>query len=177
MLAPASGSATSGAGRPRSAHLCMSRSYTQPCDGACCKGKGRNGRRVLTNEAPPIPETAQVEVPEEAQAEDDVPKPVGAEDEQPTSQVQLEQTTTLHNEENEESEESAPITLLFALFCFQGMNLSGFIGLQLSPFLALVDTGAQHAVVGPWAWKNIKQLLSFFGLRPRKVLTAQIQKA
>ena len=94
---------------------------------------------------------------------------------QTTSQTQVEQTTALHKEGNAESEDSE-YTLLFALFCFQGMNLGGFIGLQLSPFLALVDTGAQHAVVGPLAWKNIQQLLSFFGLKPREISTSQIQR-
>ena len=99
------------------------------------------------DEVPPVKEVSA------APAEDDLPTLVDDEDEQPPERTQREQAISLYNRGSEE--ESDGPSLMFALFSFQGVDFDGFIGLQLSPFLALVDTGAQHAVVGPAAWENI----------------------
>ena len=86
----------------------------------------------------------------------DLPKFAGDRDDpngegQVEQRTQAEPTSALHEDAVNSESEEAEYTLLFAMFCFPGMNFGTFVGLQLSPFLALVDTGAQHAVVGPLA--------------------------
>ena len=52
-----------------------------------------------------------------------------------------------------------------------------FVGLSISPEYALVDTGAQHAVVGKAAFEGILGVLARFELQPRKVPTLQMLAA
>ena len=44
-----------------------------------------------------------------------------------------------------------------------------FVGLVVTPGQALIDTGAQHGVVGPDAYRVIVGKLSEYGLKPRSV--------
>ena len=85
------------------------------------------------------------------------------------------------NAQAEVAGEDEDSSLLLVQYSFQGVDFDAiertFIGLQMSPMYALVDTGAQHAVVGPTTWKQMKQYLATFGLKPRKVPTIQMQAA
>ena len=52
---------------------------------------------------------------------------------------------------------------------------SQFIGLVLAPKLALIDTGAQHAVCGPTTFRQIKEVLKVEQLCPRIIPTLEME--
>ena len=58
---------------------------------------------------------------------------------------------------------------------FVGVDLEVFVGLEIAEDWALLDTGAQHAVVGPTAWDRIVRTLARHGLKPRKMPTLKMQ--
>ena len=62
----------------------------------------------------------------------------------------------------------------FVLTVFSGVELEVFIGLAVTPGYALVDTGAQHGVLGPEAFKAVESSLAVFGLKPRIIPTLQL---
>ena len=53
-------------------------------------------------------------------------------------------------------------------------ELDNFVGLEISPEYGLLDTGAQHAVVGEPTYQRILHVLAHFGLKPRVVPTLSI---
>ena len=65
------------------------------------------------------------------------------------------------------SEDETPQSRSFALV----MILPTFIGLILAPQQALLDTGAQHGVVGKPQYDRIVQYLAKYGLKPRLLPT------
>ena len=166
MIPQVSTHATVETALPRSENLCLSQSYSRPCNELCCK---QTHRATTAISPPPVSEEASSEIlAVRADAADllEQANDPGAQPEQSTSGEQI---STLSEAAANSDGEETEYTLLFAMFCFPGVNFGTFVGLQLSPFLALVDTGAQHAVVGSVAWKNLKQLLSF---RRRNLPTA-----
>ena len=52
-----------------------------------------------------------------------------------------------------------------------------FVGLQVTPGFGLVDTGAQHGVVGLKAYEEHTKALKVHGLKPREVETLKLQAA
>ena len=48
-----------------------------------------------------------------------------------------------------------------------GVELDVFVGLSISPGYGLVDTGAQHGVLGPRCYQSICDTLAEHGLKPR----------
>ena len=54
------------------------------------------------------------------------------------------------------------------------MNITIFIGLEVTLGYAILDTGAQHGVVGIELFKHLYDLLNSYGLKPRKVPTLQM---
>ena len=50
-----------------------------------------------------------------------------------------------------------------------------FVGLCIAPGFGLVDTGAQHGVLGPQAFRQIEQLLAQWDLKPRIIPTLQMK--
>ena len=49
-----------------------------------------------------------------------------------------------------------------------------FVGLAVAPGYALVDTGAQHGVLGPRAYQHVCDVLAEFGLKPRILETLKV---
>ena len=62
----------------------------------------------------------------------------------------------------------------FVMTIFTGVELEIFIGLAVTPGYALVDTGAQHGVLGPHAFKQVCEVLAVHGLKPRIIDTLQL---
>ena len=62
----------------------------------------------------------------------------------------------------------------FCMTVFTGVELGPFIGLKISPRYALVDTRAQHGVLGPYAYAQIIDKLAVHGLKPRIIDTLQL---
>ena len=86
-----------------------------------------------------------------------------------------ESCTTLVGMESSNAEEPEIQTfIMVATFSVIGVDVEIFVGLEVAPGLALVDTGAQHAVVGPPAFNVLCLLLEKYGLKPRKIPTLQI---
>jgi len=56
-------------------------------------------------------------------------------------------------------------------------DVSSFIGLCVCPGYALIDTGAQHGVMGPQTYDQICEVLARSGLQPRIVPTLELQAA
>jgi len=52
------------------------------------------------------------------------------------------------------------------IFVFPQGALETFIGLSVAPGYALIDTGAQHGVLGPSSYNHICNVLARFGLKP-----------
>ena len=73
--------------------------------------------------------------------------------------------------QSEENDEEAPS---FVMTVFTGVELEVFIGLAVTPGWALVDTGAQHGVLGPQAYQQIFERLVLHGLKPRIIDTLQL---
>ena len=48
------------------------------------------------------------------------------------------------------------------IFTSWSLVLETFVGLVLAPGLGLVDTGAQHGVCGPTAWRQVVEVLKNF---------------
>ena len=53
-------------------------------------------------------------------------------------------------------------------------ELGTFIGLSVEPGFALIDTGAQHGVLGPSSYDHICDVLARFGLKPRVIPTLKM---
>ena len=77
---------------------------------------------------------------------------------------------------NSESTGCAPILMNGDELCFTSISQSypegeidSFIGLTVTPGLALVDTGAQHGVIGQNGFEKLCGVLAQFGLQPRKI--------
>jgi hypothetical protein len=72
----------------------------------------------------------------------------------------------------------AEISLLYPLYTsIFPEGIGTFIGLTIAPGFALVDTGAQHGVLGPTSYKQVEDRLSVHGLKPRIVETLQLLAA
>lgn len=56
-------------------------------------------------------------------------------------------------------------------------GLGPFIGLTIAPGFALVDTGAQHGVLGPASYAQVEDRLAVHGLKPRVIDTLQLVAA
>ena len=54
-------------------------------------------------------------------------------------------------------------------------EIDSFIGLTVTPGLALVDTGAQHGVIGPNGFEQLRGVLAQYGLKPRKIETLKMR--
>ena len=62
----------------------------------------------------------------------------------------------------------------FVFVSFSGVDLEIFVGLYVCPGYALVDTGAQHGVIGRAAYDQFVQRLAVQGLKPRIIPTLQV---
>jgi len=74
--------------------------------------------------------------------------------------------------DQEAAEEEAGQAFVFTIF--SGIGVEAFIGLAVAPGFALVDTGAQHGVLGPEAYKQVVDRLAVHGLKPRIINTLQL---
>ena len=54
-------------------------------------------------------------------------------------------------------------------------SMTSFIGLNVNPGQALVDTGAQHGVIGPQGFQNLCAALQEHGLKPRHIETLKMK--
>ena len=68
-------------------------------------------------------------------------------------------------------EDDDPVCRSFVLVSASLGALSAFIGLSLSTNHGLVDTGAQHGVIGQEQYERVVSFLSTFGLKPRVMPT------
>ena len=81
-----------------------------------------------------------------------------------------------HDTEIVENEESnVQNTTDFVLSNFAAADAEVLIGLSVSPGFALVDTGAQHGVIGSKAYDQVVERLAVHGLKPRIVETLKLQ--
>ena len=74
--------------------------------------------------------------------------------------------------DQEAAEEEAGQAFVFTIF--SGIGVEAFIGLAVASGFALVDTGAQHRVLGPEAYKQVVDRLAIHGLKPRIINTLQL---
>ena len=71
-----------------------------------------------------------------------------------------------------EDESSPSSAFIFAIFL--GPEISDvFVGMVMAPGYALIDTGAQHGVIGSKEYQELCQRLSVQGLKPRSLPTFQ----
>jgi hypothetical protein len=72
------------------------------------------------------------------------------------------------------TDETQPVA--FVLSIFVGVD-SVFVGLSVTPGFALVDTGAQHGVVGKNNFRQLVETLAIHGLKPRPIETLRMTAA
>ena len=65
----------------------------------------------------------------------------------------------------------------FHMANFTGVDADVLIGLSVTPGYALVDTGAQHGVVGAKSYAAIEDGLAARGMNPRVIETLRLQAA
>lgn len=75
---------------------------------------------------------------------------------------------------DDEDEELGTISFQGAVFVLTEGELETFIGLSVDLGFALIDTGAQHGVLGPLSYKRICDFLARFGLKPRVIPTLKM---
>ena len=69
----------------------------------------------------------------------------------------------------------AEVSILYPLYTsILPEGIGSFIGLTIAPGFALVDTGAQHGVLGPTSYKQVEERLTVHGLKPRLIETLQL---
>ena len=74
----------------------------------------------------------------------------------------------------DEPEDNVPGSFITTEFTFAQGALETFVGLAVAPGCALVDTGAQHGVLGPGSYQHICTVLAEFGLKPRVIETLKM---
>ena len=73
--------------------------------------------------------------------------------------------------------EDAKSTTSFASVFLIFFSFPAFVGLLVTPGFGLVDTGAQHGVIGRRAFEEHVKALRVHGLKPREVETLKLQAA
>jgi len=76
----------------------------------------------------------------------------------------------------ENSAETTGQSFVFVV-SFIGVDTTVFVGLTVTPGYGLVDTGAQHGVVGTSGYNKLEELLAVHGLKPREVETLSMKAA
>ena len=67
------------------------------------------------------------------------------------------QLYNMAQEEEQGNEDSQDCTFVLM---FVGVDMEIFVGLCIAPGFGLVDTGAQHGVVGPHAYRQTEEFLA-----------------
>jgi len=84
------------------------------------------------------------------------------------------QTTNLALATEATNDEEGSDAWVWAIWCLPEAELNVFVGLQVAPGYGLLDTGAQHGVLGPDSYEGICTVLAEYGVKPRIVPTLKM---